>query len=360
MFVDRFSNLEEQLQLVLSAIVVQPGKDGEIMIAAQVIARILLNIPQPSPTPQKIAASSMGDFSITTNPSQGNGHVTSPQKFSPSIIKNPDSVAHLRPPKLFSFVSQLSGHTVYGLVFPPPEHMENQKRPTMLYVYGGPGIQLVNLEYKTGRYFRLALAAYYGIPAVIVDCRGSARRGRVWENHISQQMGQVEVADHVEGLEAAAERFPFIDINRVAVHGWSYGGYLSLMALAQRPDRFKIAISGAPTTDWRLYDTAWTERYMGMPTSNNQTNGGFSPYQLGSVLQLANRFPDDPDRLWIVHGLLDENVHFAHTAALLDAINRAGKPYRLFVYPNELHGLRQPENYAHCCALLLYALLNFL
>lgn len=100
-------------------------------------------------------------------------------------------------------------------------------------------------------------------------------------------MGQVEISDQVRGLECAAQLFGCIDMQRVAIFGWSYGGYMSLMALAQRPDIFKVAISGAPVTSWELYDTAYTERYMGLPADNRKQ------YDKGSVLHWAPFFPNE-------------------------------------------------------------------
>ena len=102
-----------------------------------------------------------------------------------------------------------------------------------------------------------------------------------------KKKGQVEISDQVKGLETAAQVFGCIDLKRVAIYGWSYGGYLSLMGLAQRPDIFKLAISGAPVTTWSLYDTAYTERYMGLPDENKEG------YAKGSVLNLAKSFPDE-------------------------------------------------------------------
>lgn len=137
--------------------------------------------------------------------------------------------------------------------------------------------------------------------------------------------GTVEVSDQVKGLEAAAKIFDCIDMERVGVYGWSYGGYMSLMSLAQRPDIFKVAISGAPVTTWNLYDTAYTERYMGLPQEQVQA------YENGSVLNLARNFPDEENRLLIIHGMIDENVHFAHTRKLIDALIKENKPYQLLV-----------------------------
>ena len=159
-----------------------------------------------------------------------------------------------------------------------------------------------------------------------MDCRGSTRRGLAFEGYLKDRMGTVEIADQVEGLQYLIKTGRYnIDEKRVGIHGWSYGGYLSLMGLAQRPDIFKVAVSGAPVCQWEAYDTAYTERYMSTPNENPEG------YNHGNVLHLVDQFPDSPGRLLIVHGLIDENVHFHHTATFIDAMVAAGKPHQLQV-----------------------------
>uniref|UniRef100_A0A1B6JJK3 Peptidase S9 prolyl oligopeptidase catalytic domain-containing protein n=2 Tax=Homalodisca TaxID=139475 RepID=A0A1B6JJK3_9HEMI len=167
-------------------------------------------------------------------------------------------------------------------------------------------------------------------------------------------MGTVELDDQVEVLSWLAERLSFLDMDRVAIHGWSYGGYISLMALATKPHIFKVAIAGAPVTSWNLYDTGYTERYMDLPQNNLQG------YKAGSILNYVNQFPDDENRLLIIHGMIDENVHFYHTSQLINAMVRAGKPYHLQVYPNERHSLRNLDASKHYETTLLSFLQNHL
>uniref|UniRef100_T1J0E1 Dipeptidyl peptidase 9 n=1 Tax=Strigamia maritima TaxID=126957 RepID=T1J0E1_STRMM len=236
-------------------------------------------------------------------------------------------------PELFSCQIK-SGDILYGLVFKPPHMEEGKKIPTILSVYGGPEVQLVTNTFKGLRQLRLHMLAHQGYVVIVIDSRGSRHRGLKFESHIKDRMGTVEIADQAEVLEWLGCNMDFIDMNRIAIHGWSYGGYLSLMGLAQRPDIFKIAIAGAPVTSWTLYDTGYTERYMDEPSSNKQG------YKTGSVLSYVSLFPNEENRLLIIHGLIDENVHFFHTGQLINALVRAGKPYHLQVYPNERHSLR--------------------
>ncbi|XP_053623056.1 dipeptidyl peptidase 9-like [Plodia interpunctella] len=224
------------------------------------------------------------------------------------------------------------------------------RSPTVLHVYGGPEVQLVTNTYKGIRQLRMHMLAARGFNVVAVDSRGSKHRGRAWESAIRGKMGQVELDDQVEVLQWLAKETGCIDMERVAIHGWSYGGYLSLLGLATRPNVFKVCVAGAPVTSWRLYDTAYTERYMGLPHAAPHA------YTRASVLAHTPFFPDQEGRLLIIHGLADENVHFCHTAALLAELVRLGKPHRVQVYPGERHSLRAMHAAKHYEATLLHFL----
>ncbi|RKP05417.1 Alpha/Beta hydrolase protein [Thamnocephalis sphaerospora] len=189
---------------------------------------------------------------------------------------------------------------------------------------------------------------------VIIDGRGSAERGLPFEGHIRGRLGTVELEDQLAGLRWLASNHELVDLDRVAISGWSYGGYLALMGLAQYPDAFKLAVAGAPVTSWSDYDSAYTERYMGLPTDNSQG------YERSSVLSYVDRFPDEANRLLIVHGLMDENVHFTHSEKLVAALVRRDKPHHLQPYPGERHGLRSPEVNEHYETLMFWWLLNYL
>lgn len=251
-----------------------------------------------------------------------------------------------RQPELFSHRLQ-SGHLIYGMLFKPPNMKLGEKYPTVLTIYGGPEVQLVTNNFKGMRYLRQYLLSSEGYIVISIDCRGSRHRGVAFESHIKGRMGTVEIADQVEVLLWLAETTGIIDLKRVAVHGWSYGGYLSLMGLIQRPDIFKIAVAGAPVTSWMLYDTGYTERYMGTPENNA------SGYTTGSVIANVNLFPDEENRLLIIHGMRDENVHFAHSSQLINALIKAGKPYNLQIYPGERHSLRHLDTSEHYETTLL-------
>ncbi|XP_022085596.1 dipeptidyl peptidase 9-like [Acanthaster planci] len=245
------------------------------------------------------------------------------------------------PPELFSYTSAATGEAMYGLLYRPHSTDPSRPHPTVLFVYGGPQIQLVTNSYKGIRLLRLQTLASLGYAVVVVDSRGSSRRGLKFEGVLKNQLGSIEIEDQVEGLHYIAAKTGIIDLTRVAIHGWSYGGYLSLVGLAKKPDVFKLAIAGAPVTCWREYDTGYTERYMDTPLNNP------AGYAAGSVLNMARNFPDEENRLLIVHGLIDENVHFVHTSLLVDELIKHCKPYQLQIYPRERHGIRRPEASEH-------------
>uniref|UniRef100_A0A8C2Q9J6 dipeptidyl-peptidase IV n=1 Tax=Cyprinus carpio TaxID=7962 RepID=A0A8C2Q9J6_CYPCA len=253
------------------------------------------------------------------------------------------------PPEIFSFPAS-SGFHLYGMLYKPHNLKPGKKHPTILFVYGGPQVQLVNNSYKGVKYLRLNTLASLGYAVVVIDGRGSCQRGLKFEGALKNKMGQVEIEDQVEGLQYVAEKYKFIDMSRVAIHGWSYGGFLSLMGLIHRPNIFKVAIAGAPVTVWMAYDTGYTERYMDVPENNQQG------YEAGSVALHVDKLPNEPNRLLILHGFLDENVHFFHTNFLVSQLIRAGKPYQLQIYPNERHSIRCPESGEHYEIMLLYFL----
>ncbi|CAK9293282.1 unnamed protein product [Gordionus sp. m RMFG-2023] len=202
---------------------------------------------------------------------------------------------------------------------------KTKKKPTLLYLYGGPHVQQVTNTYKGNFYLRLYNLNALGFTCVVIDNRGSFNRGIAFEGFIKHKMGTIELDDQIEGLKYISEKTGLIDMDRVAIHGWSYGGYLSLMGLITKLHSFKMAISGAPVTTWSQYDTGYTERYMGVLTGR---------FPNSNIVEKAHLFPDEENRLLLIHGLMDENVHFHNTALLIQELIKHNKPYRLLVIKN--------------------------
>ncbi|CAN9500357.1 unnamed protein product [Ophioblennius macclurei] len=271
-------------------------------------------------------------------------------EFFASMMESTRTLAvETNPPEIFSFTGK-SGFKLYGMLYKPQNLAPGKKHPTVVFVYGGPQVQLVNNSYKEVKYLRLRTLASLGYVVLVIDGRGSCQRGLKFEGAVKDKMGQVEISDQVEGLHYIADKYQFVDLTRVAIHGWSYGGFLSLMGLIHKPDIFKVAIAGAPVTLWMAYDTGYTERYLDTPEKNQKG------YEECSVALHVDKFPNEPNRLLILHGFLDENVHFFHTNFLVSQLIRAGKPYNLQVYPNERHSIRCPESGEHYEITLLHFL----
>jgi dipeptidyl-peptidase-4 len=196
-----------------------------------------------------------------------------------------------------------------------------------VYVYGGPHAQLVSNSWGMTVSMRAQYLRGLGYLVFVLDNRGSARRGLAFEGALKHNMGDIEVQDQVDGVRWLVSQ-GLADPARVGVYGWSYGGYMACMCLARAPETFKVAVAGAPVTHWDGYDTHYTERYMGTPQSNPDG------YAVSSVMRHVGNLRG---KLMLVHGLIDENVHFRHTARLINALVKARKPYDLFLFPDERH-----------------------
>jgi len=232
----------------------------------------------------------------------------------------------LAPPELVMLQSR-DGVPLYAAIYRPAPRFGPGPFPTIVYVYGGPHAQMVSNSWSMTVSMRAQYLRSLGFLVFVLDNRGSARRGLAFEGALKHNMGDIEVQDQVDGVCWLAAQ-GLADPARVGVYGWSYGGYMACMCLARAPEIFKVAVAGAPVTHWDGYDTHYTERYMGTPQSNPQG------YQASSVMQHVGGMRG---KLMLVHGLIDENVHFRHTARLINALIKARKPYDLFLFPDERH-----------------------
>jgi dipeptidyl-peptidase-4 len=204
----------------------------------------------------------------------------------------------------------------------------------VVFVYGGPHVQRVTEGWETTVDMRAQHLRTHGIAVIWVDNRGSARRGRAWAQALYGETGRVELEDQVDAVRQLAER-GIVDPAHVGIMGWSYGGYMTLVGMLRAPDVFRVGVAGAPVTHWDGYDTHYTERYMGLPQENPQG------YERSSVLGDAASLQG---ALMLVHGMLDENVHFRHTGRLVNALVSAHKDFVLQCFPDERHGPRKPAD----------------
>lgn len=194
-------------------------------------------------------------------------------------------------------------------------------------MYGGPCVQRVINHWTTFGDLSAQRLAQAGFLVVKCDNRGSSRRGNAFESAIHLNVGSVEVSDQVAVVQYLTS-LGFADASNVGIYGWSYGGYMSAISLCKAPTVFKAACAGAPVTFWEGYDTFYTERYMSTPEKNSDG------YKKSSVM---NNVDDMRGGLLIIHGLIDENVHFRHSASLIDSLNTLQKRYDVLLFPNERH-----------------------
>lgn len=229
----------------------------------------------------------------------------------------------------FGTLAAADGQTLHWSMLVPPGLKPGQRAPVFLEVYGGPGVQRVRQAW--GRPLHQYLVQR-GFIVFMLDNRGASGRGVAFEAPIYHALGTVEVADQLAGL-AFLRSLPFVDPERIAVYGWSYGGYMALRLLTKAPQAFTVGVAGAPVTDWRLYDTHYTERYLGNPALAP------APYEAAAVVPDAAAIARP---LLLIHGLADDNVVFDHSAMMMAALQRAGKQFATQVYPGQTHGIVDP------------------
>jgi dipeptidyl-peptidase-4 len=228
----------------------------------------------------------------------------------------------------FGTIPAADGTPLYYQVFKPADYVAGKRYPAVVLVYGGPTVQTVQRRWGERRGLQTAqLFTQRGYVVFALDNRGSGGRGRKFTEALYHRLGGVEVQDQLAGVAWLKSR-PYVDPARVGVYGWSYGGYMTLMLLAQSPGTFKAGIAGAPVTDMRLYDTHYTERYLGTPEENPEG------YRLSNVLTWAGAIRD---RLMIIHGMADDNVLFTNTTLLIPALVASGQPFELVPYPGSKH-----------------------
>jgi dipeptidyl-peptidase-4 len=241
--------------------------------------------------------------------------------------------SHLTPE--FGTLTAADGETELHWEMLRPDHCAAETPcPAIVQVYGGPHVQTVTKGWTSPRE---QLFADRGYVLFKLDNRGSWNRGHGFEAVIHDRMGIPEVADQLEGL-AFLESLEFVDSDRIGLWGWSYGGYMTLMTTLQAPGAFEAAVAGAPVTDWALYDTHYTERYMDTPEANPDG------YEQGSAFAHLDGY-ETPTLL--IHGMADDNVTFDHTTRLMAELQERNADFELMTYPGQRHGVRPPPLQVH-------------
>ncbi|WP_234008942.1 S9 family peptidase [Streptomyces sp. Mg1] len=242
------------------------------------------------------------------------------REFSPADLSEP------LPYRVVPVLERVTEHAIPTALVLPRGHVPGQRLPVLMDSYGGPGMQDVSAEPR--RWQARQWWADQGFAVVTIDNRGTPYVSPAYTHAMYRGFSEVTLEDQVAALRALGERHPDLDLGRVGIHGWSYGGYLSALAVLRRPDVFHAAAAGAAPTDFRQYDTAYTERYLGLPQDHPEV------YERDSLL------PDAPALtrpLLLVTGLADDNVHPSHTLRLSQALTDAGRPHQLLALPGVTH-----------------------
>lgn len=243
-------------------------------------------------------------------------------------LKNKLDEFNLSPKEFFTFKNE-NGNDLNGWMIKPTNFDPTKKYPVLMYVYGGPGSQTVTDEYNAGWFFWHQLMAEKGYVIVSVDGRGTGARGSAFKKSTYRELGKYETEDQIQTAQYLGT-LPYVDAKRIGIIGWSFGGYMSSLCITKGAEYFKAAIAVAPVTNWRYYDSIYTERFLDTPQNNAKGYDDNSP--INFVNKLKGKY-------LLVHGTADDNVHFQNSVEMVDALVKANKQFDLFFYPNKNHGI---------------------
>jgi len=240
------------------------------------------------------------------------------------------------------------GSTLYTRLIKPSNFDPSQKYPVLIYVYGGPHAQMITNSWYSGSSLWMNWLAEQGYLVFTLDNRGSARRGFAFESQIHRQLGQVEMRDQFVGVNYL-KSLDYVDGDRLAVHGWSFGGFMTASLLLHYPDIFKAGVAGGPVTDWKFYEIMYGERYMDTPDQNPEG------YKQTSLLTHAKNLKD---HLLLIHGTVDDVVVMQHNFALVKEMVENGIQVDFFPYPMHPHNVRGKDRVHLMEKVLHYILMN--
>jgi dipeptidyl-peptidase-4 len=230
----------------------------------------------------------------------------------------------------FKTIKADDGTDLHTRLIKPYNFDPSKKYPVLVYVYGGPHLQLISNRWMAGAPFWMYSFANKGYLVFTLDNRGSANRGFEFESVVHRQLGELEIKDQLAGVEYL-KSLGFADTDRMAVHGWSFGGFMTTSLMLKTPGVFKVGVAGGPVTDWKYYEVMYGERYMDMPQENPEG------YEKTSLLNKADRLEGD---LLLIHGTSDDVVVIQHNLSLVKAFVDAGKQVDFFPYPMHMHNVR--------------------
>ncbi len=269
-------------------------------------------------------------FSSIDNPGLTTLHSTARYKKSVTLLKseNPLKDYAVSKPEFFSIRGEFTDK-LYGRIIKPSHFDPSKKYPVLVYVYGGPHVQLVQNRWLGGAPLWMYWLAEQGYIVFTLDGHGSDRRGFAFESVIYRQLGQTEARDQMDGI-AYLRTLPYVDINRLAVHGWSFGGFMTLTLLTEYPDIFNVGVAGGPVTDWKWYEVMYGERYMDTYKQNPE---GFKK------TSILNKIQNLKAKLMTIHGYMDDVVVPQHDIALHDKAIAEGIQMDFYLYPRAKHNV---------------------
>ncbi|MBX3419001.1 MAG: DPP IV N-terminal domain-containing protein [Pirellulaceae bacterium] len=241
-----------------------------------------------------------------------------------AVLHDPDAPQIDVHSEIFSFTASDGKTPIYGILHKPADFDPAKKYPLLIDVYGGPNSRGLSSQFSPTN----AMTAF-GFLVAKVGNRGTVGRGKAFESATYLQLGILDLDDQADAVKHLSER-PYVDGGRVGIYGHSYGGYMSALALLRYPDVFHVGVAGAPVTDWKHYDTIYTERYMRTPQENPDG------YRIGSCLEYTKNLQG---KLFLVHGLIDDNVHPSNTWELAKKLNDENKRFDMMIYPEFKHGI---------------------
>jgi dipeptidyl-peptidase-4 len=245
-------------------------------------------------------------------------------------------------PKTFITIPNRNGTALQAWVIKPNNFDPSKKYPVLMYVYGGPAAPTVNNSAPTAREYWYYMLAQKGYIVVSVDNRGTTKQGYEFLRSTYMQLGKLECEDQIDAAKWLGKQ-PYVDANRIGIWGWSFGGYLTALCMAKGNDVFKMGMSVAPVTNWRFYDSIYTERYLRTPQENT------SGYDDNSPINFAENIKG---RFLLVHGTADDNVHFQNAMMFANKLVKHNIPFESMNYPNRAHGINGGGATMHIYSLM--------
>ncbi|HYF67039.1 MAG TPA: S9 family peptidase [Ohtaekwangia sp.] len=285
-------------------------------------------------------------YSHANQPPQASLYETKSNKRIKILEKNDSLLAETKrfnfaAKEFFTFKSA-GTDSLRGYFLKPNDFIAGKKYPVLVYQYSGPGSQNVNNSWAGSHYYFHQMLTQHGYIVAVVDTRGTGARGVAFKKATYKQLGKLELEDIIQTAEYLST-LPFVDDKRLGVWGWSYGGYITALALTKGAGTYKMGIAVSPVTNWRFYDTVYTERYLQTPQLNA------SGYDDNSPVQFADKFEGD---LLLVHGTGDDNVHLQNSIVFQNALINAGKQFTSFFYPDKHHGIQGSETRHHLYTMM--------